>query len=400
MKKLISLIWAALLPLTAVISFTGCDNVRTTPTDGETYYVYTNIPSGVYTLASDNFKLAETIGGASFGAFNGTAAGSSASSKLTTKQKDFYYMDAYAYLVVTADFTDGAVEFAYNSMCAEIDTVLNGLQASVSAHYENSYIYAFNEADAGERVELDKTSYELLTLAEDIYDFTDGYYNPAVYYSVAAYGFYNNAGLSELPDDGVIEQYRALSTSFGDIELYVEDGAYYAVKPESTVIADGVECSLKIDLGGIGKGYAVDAVNALLDEYGFSYGYFNFASSSIAVRSYYKDGNYVLGLTNPRSGNYADAYLKLSVGNVCLSTSGDYEQYYTVDGVRYCHIIDPTTGKPVQKGIMTATVVGGTAAWDDALTTAVMAMGKDFAIDFIAEKLTDRMVVFTYENAD
>jgi thiamine biosynthesis lipoprotein len=81
---------------------------------------------------------------------------------------------------------------------------------------------------------------------------------------------------------------------------------------------------------------------------------------------------------------------------VCISTSGDYEQYYIIDDVRYCHIIDPTTGKPVQTGIMTATIIGGSAAEDDALTTAIMTMGKDKAIEFINTKLSDRYVAFTY----
>ena len=65
--------------------------------------------------------------------------------------------------------------------------------------------------------------------------------------------------------------------------------------------------------------------------------------------------------------------------------------------MRYCHIIDPTTGKPVQSGIMSVTIIGGGAAEDDALTTAIMCMGKDKAIKFIEEKLTDRRVVFTVE---
>ena len=73
-------------------------------------------------------------------------------------------------------------------------------------------------------------------------------------------------------------------------------------------------------------------------------------------------------------------------------------QYYIIDGVRYCHVIDPTTGKPVNNGIMSATVIGGTAAAGDALTTALMAMGKDKALNFIESKLQDVKVAFTYEN--
>ncbi len=83
--------------------------------------------------------------------------------------------------------------------------------------------------------------------------------------------------------------------------------------------------------------------------------------------------------------------------NEKLSTSGDNEQRYFIDGVRYCHVISPVTGKPVQTGIMSATVMGGGAAEADALTTAIMAMEKEDAISFIAEKLTDKKVVITVE---
>ena len=109
----------------------------------------------------------------------------------------------------------------------------------------------------------------------------------------------------------------------------------------------------------------------------------------------YPDGeNFNIEFVNPRS-NKRDGYVKVKTFDEKLSTSGDNEQRYFIDGVRYCHIIDPTTGKPVQTGIMSVTIIGGSAAEDDALTTAIMAMGKEKAISFIEEHLTDRKVVFT-----
>ena len=153
---------------------------------------------------------------------------------------------------------------------------------------------------------------------------------------------------------------------------------------------------MKLDLGGIGKGYAVDIIDAMFDEYGYEYGYFNFSASSMAVKSHFEQGAYIMELVGPRSPQ-RKPYLFTKIRNEKLSTSGDNEQRYFIDGVRYCHIIDPTTGKPIRTGIMSATVIGGSAAEDDALTTAIMAMGKERASNFIKEKLTDRKVVFTCE---
>lgn len=199
-------------------------------------------------------------------------------------------------------------------------------------------------------------------------------------------------GGKALPSDQTCLKYAELAASFSQIELLHEGGKYYAVKPEKTVEVEGQALSLKIDLGGIGKGWAVDKVNALFDEYGFGCGYFNFGKSSTACRAHYKNGGYEMSLTHPRASG---TYIKMLMFDEVISTSGDYEQYFVQDGVRYCHIIDPETGKPVQTGVMTATVIGGSAAENDALTTALIAMGAEKAQEFIAQKLEDKRALFT-----
>lgn len=114
------------------------------------------------------------------------------------------------------------------------------------------------------------------------------------------------------------------------------------------------------------------------------------------VKGYTDGGSYNVGFAGPRSP-MREPYLYTKIQGEKLSTSGDNEQVYSIGGKRYCHIIDPTTGKPVQTGIMSVTVIGGSAAEDDALTTAIMAMGKERAVQFIEEKLADRKVAFCCE---
>ncbi len=198
---------------------------------------------------------------------------------------------------------------------------------------------------------------------------------------------------SVLPSEETLLKYCELAERFGDLELLNEGGKYYAVKPEKTVEVDGQTLSMKIDLGGIGKGWAVDKVNELFDKYGFDCGYFNFGKSSTSCRKHCKNGGYEMQLTHPRADK---TYIKMLLFDEVISTSGDYEQYYFKDGVRYCHIIDPFTCKPVQTGVMTATVMGGSAAENDAYTTALIAMGADTAQKYIAEKLNGKRALFTY----
>ena len=177
------------------------------------------------------------------------------------------------------------------------------------------------------------------------------------------------------------------------------DGAYYATKPQFTVKVDGDdrEYSLALDLGGVAKGWCVDKVNEMLEEAGVEYGYFNFGVSSMSVKSFTGgDGNYNVMSGDPR-GSGALAAFKMKNEN--LSTSGDNHKYYTIDGTRYCHIISPLTGSPIQTGIASVTVVGGSAGRCDALTTALAAMGRERAVRFINEKLSDcKVIMLVFED--
>ena len=314
----------------------------------------------------------------------------------------YYIMRADAVLSINDYFNVGDAAERFVSLCDETGELLESIDKSLSATDSSSPVYRFNEASPGEKVEMDKTSYEVLKSALDICELTDGAYNPAVYYSVRAYGFGGSLPYpdseEELPGNEEVGAYAELASHFEETELTQEGVKYYATKPDAVCVVDGKTLAMKIDLGGIGKGYAADKVNELIDRYGFEYGYFNFGSSSIALKRFKPDsGFFTMGFTDPRGGYYGSSYFEMNVSDTCVSTSGDYEQFYSIGDVRYCHIIDPFTGKPVQNGIMTATVIGGSAAENDAYTTAIMVMGAEKAIEFIETKLSDRQVVFSYE---
>lgn len=316
----------------------------------------------------------------------------------------FFAMAADAAFILPKQIQEEKESECYK-LYGETRSLLNDIDRSLSVSNENSDISKFNAASAGAKVEINKISYEVLSLAKAIYEKTGAYYNPAVFYNVQAYGFGGTADklpetAQQLPSDETIGKYNILSASFSELILEENGGKYYAVKPAETVEIDGVTYSMKLDLGGIGKGYAVDKVNLLMDKHGIDCGYFTFGESSIAFKKYNGTdaGVYTLGLNNPRYTAGKREYIHTNIKDVCISTSGDNVQYYEIDGVRYCHVIDPVTGKPVQTGIMSATVIGGSAAEADAYTTAIMAMGRDRAVEFIKNELSDRKVVFTYDS--
>jgi len=328
--------------------------------------------------------------------------------------KNIYAMGAFATMVSARSKSDNAkssdFSTVFSAAAREVEEAILAVENSISVTVESSYISAFNNAPADTEVEMDKTAYDILSLAKSVYASTGGYYNPAVYYSVDLYGFgaraygisapYDRAkvnGAYPLPSAEYVSVFQTLSTHFAEVTLAERNGAYYAYKPAYTVTVEGVEYSLKLDLGGIGKGVCADIAAEIYDKYSMEYGYFNFASSSIAFKKYNgeEDGCYTLSIRDPR-GEAGEAYCSVKVKDCSLSTSGDHEQYYVLDGARYCHIIDPTTGSPIQTDIASVTVIGGEAAEDDALTTALAAMGKQKAVEYVNNNLTDKTVIILY----
>ncbi len=370
------------------------------------YYFYTNVPSDGFEIADKNFVLGGIIEGYTPPEVEYPEEDVS---NYTTMGYRFTAMLTDINLNVSYDFSKEGEKSRFSEFCRKIVDEMKRFDNAISTSVTYSDINKFNTAAAGDTVEITRTGYEILEIAKNLYSETEGYYNPALYYNIQAYGFGAAQAypekLSDLPNDEDVAKYTDLANHFADLKTEcreVENAngntekKFYVTKPAYTVEVGGETLSMKIDLGGIGKGYAVDRAEEIFDEYGYNYGYFNFGFSSMMFKSFVNGGSYTVAFKNPRTlAN--DYYFTTPVRNTKLSTSGDNNQFYIIDGTRYCHIIDPTTGKPVQTGIMSVSVVGGSAAEDDAYTTAIMAMGKEKAQEFIKDKLSDRKVVFTCE---
>lgn len=332
-------------------------------------------------------------------------------------------------LAVSADFNNSEVVANFNNLCDAVGDFLSELENTLSTAVSTSSVSRFNSAAAGTEVQIDEVVYTALKDAIGMYEFTDGYYNPAVYYSVDLFGFtprFNTytytAELStrmpydRLTDDGqkvsaygepdeqYVNIFCQLASHMNEVEVYERDGKYYAYKPDYTVTGpNGDTYTMALDLGGIGKGYAADIVNVMMEEYGFEYGYFTLGSSSYYVKqsATSDDGTWSMGLTDPDNSLFGGTYARVNISSVALSSSGDYEKSYRGEaGLTYCHIIDPFTGRPKTIGIAGCTVVGGTAARDDALTTALMVMGEQRAVQYINEHLKDYDIVMIVRGED
>ncbi len=267
-----------------------------------------------------------------------------------------------------------------------------------------SDIVRYNNAAAGETVQVSATTYDMLVLAKEMYNATGGKYNPALFALVDLWGFsprftdgvYNRYpqaydrvydyanGSYPLPEDKYVCAFSDKDyIDFAAVVLSA-DGAYCVTKPTATATVDGVTYTQQIDLGGIAKGYLCDLAQQILAENDIADYYLSVGDSSAAFGTYI-GGTYNIGVTDPYRPSTTLGTLACADGK--LSTSGLYRRCYTVDGQRYAHIIDGKSGAPANYYAESVTVVapldGYSAAVADCLTTALSLMTANELVDFV-----------------
>ncbi len=134
---------------------------------------------------------------------------------------------------------------------------------------------------------------------------------------------------------------------------------------------------MKLNLAGVLQGYAVRRCAALMREMGVSSGVLD-ASGDVLTWGHQADGSaWRVGIGDPRRAGKATAWL--TVGATAVTTAGNYEQYFTVKGVRYGHILNPATGLPAT-GLQSVTVFCADVEIADALDTALFALGPEAGV--------------------
>lgn len=147
---------------------------------------------------------------------------------------------------------------------------------------------------------------------------------------------------------------------------------------------------LYVDLSTIAKGYGVDEVASILEQHGIV-DYLVEIGGEMRVRGERGDGSeWLIAIEKPVTTERAVQKV-VSIGTHAVATSGDYRNYYEDNGVRYSHLIDPTTGAPIAHNLVSVTVIHSSSMTADGLATAFNVMGWDKAIE-IAEQ--EQLAVF------
>ena len=142
---------------------------------------------------------------------------------------------------------------------------------------------------------------------------------------------------------------------------------------------------MRVHLGGIGKGYAVDRAGEILRAFGLDHFLIQFGGD-LYVAGRPGHAPWRLGVSDPR-GPAGESFASLELTNATFSTSGDYERFFLEGGVRYHHILDPDTGQPA-RGCRSVTLVAKNAMLADALSTGVFIMGPTDGMALV-ERLPD-----------
>lgn len=156
--------------------------------------------------------------------------------------------------------------------------------------------------------------------------------------------------------------------------------------------------NIKIDFGGTGQGYGIDAVSEFLENKGIKNYLVDIGGESRARGKNARGTWWTIGINTPSSeAALTDFTQIIELRNMSVSTSGNYRNFYEVNGKKYSHFISPVTGFPEKSNLLSASVFSKECTYPDALATGFMVMGLEEAFT-LAEQLEDIEALFIYSD--
>jgi FAD:protein FMN transferase len=256
---------------------------------------------------------------------------------------------------------------------------IDRLEQRFSYFVSDSELSLINQRPVGKPVLVDDELFELLTFSQQLWRETDGAFDIACAALWKAWGFSRHQGA--VPSEEEIE--TSLERS----------GMRYVELNEEQKTLTWKKSGVELNLGAVGKGYAVDVCAADMQRAEVRDFLIHGAQSSVVAQGKYIGGKtldgdpigngWSIGVAHPmRTGKRLG---EIILRNRALGTSGSGRQFFRHEGRRYSHIIDPRTGRPAE-GVYSTTVVAPTAQEADALSTAFFVLGADFAVEYCRKR--------------
>jgi FAD:protein FMN transferase len=264
---------------------------------------------------------------------------------------------------------DGAARAAFDAATREFER----LDALMSVWRPGSDVLRINDAAGARAVAVSPEVREALRAARQVSEWTDGKFDVTFGPLADLWKFDHQNEDHSLPADDLVRA-RLPLVDYRQIEIDDRAGTVFLRRS-----------GMRVHLGGIGKGYAVERVVAILRRAGLA-DFMIQAGGDLYVAGR-KDGRpWRLGINDPR-GPDGKSFATLDLVDSTFSTSGDYARFFIKDSVRYHHIIDPSTGQPA-RGCRSVTIVADSPLLADGLSTGVFLLGPDAGMALI-ERLPD-----------
>ena len=281
------------------------------------------------------------------------------------------------YIEITLyDWTDAStIDLAFDE--------IRRLESLLSVEQTGSDLDRLAKAAGEEWVEISPETEEVLRLSKEYAALSEGYFDVTTGPLVSLWNIHNEQG--HYPSQAELEQVLPLIDS--DDLLVKEGHAFLARK------------GMVANLGAIAKGYIADQVKELLVAQGVEHAVLNLGRNILLIGDKQEGTAFTIGIQDPNEeeGVLADV---VSATGKSIVTSGIDERYFTYQGKKYHHILDPYTGFPADTGLASVTILSDTSAQGDALSTTCFLLGIEKGMALV-EQLDDVEALFitTEENS-
>lgn len=254
----------------------------------------------------------------------------------------------------------------------KINKRLDEINQSMSTFIKDSEISRFNAlSNIGDKLYVSDDFFHVMTVAESLYKLTDGAWDGTVMPLAKLWGFNRRGQKGVIPKKEEIDR---LLPDIGFCHVEISENRYLVKR----------KACISVDLASIAKGYAVDQIADLIKKDGIN-SFLVEIGGEVYAAGFRNDGkNWKVGINRPqKDSSFDQAYKVVELHDRALATSGDYRNFFEIDGKRYSHILNPTTGYPVSSGIVSVSIIADTCMFADGLATAVMVMGAMKGLELI-----------------
>jgi thiamine biosynthesis lipoprotein len=267
-------------------------------------------------------------------------------------------------------------------LAEESFAIIDEIENKMSSNLVDSEINKINRAAGKQKVKVSATTYEVLSKALEYAELSGGSFDPSIAPLVELWGI--GTEKEQVPTQKKIKEKSKL-IDYKQVQLLDNNNILLS------------RAGMKLDVGGIAKGYAADKVIAYLQKNNVQSAFIDIGGNVSVLGTKPDNELWTVGIQDPKQER-GQVVATIDVADKTIVTSGNYERYFTRGGTRYHHILDPETGYPAKKGIISASIITEKSFDADALSTAVYILGKEEGLALVNSLEDVEAMIITDDN--